>query len=196
MGSSRTMLALQWGNYLQALKTRPMRTKAVTSFALFGTGSAVAQLVAQGLNPSGQGSSATGSSQCSPGRKVAACAAYGGVLYAPGMHFWYQAVDRWIPSTTLMGTCCKLFLHSTLAAPAIISSFALTTKTLEGCPLEESIAALKERGPKMWLTALGFINVGLFVNYRYMPLPYRVPFGNLVQFVWTMYQSWELYRAQ
>jgi len=49
-----------------------------------------------------------------------------------------------------------------------ISSFTLTTT------LEQSLAALRDKGPTMWLTALGFINIGFFVNYQFVPLPHRV----------------------
>jgi len=90
-----------------------------------------------------------------------------------------------VDTATLFCTCRKLFLHSTLVA---ISSFTLTTT------LEQSLAALRDKGPTMWLTALGFINIGLFINYQFMPLPHRVTFGNFVQLLWTAYQSWELSR--
>jgi len=185
-----------WSGYRQALVESPYRTKAMTSFVLFGIGSAGAQ----DLEHRRQRAAALGATNASgsaiSAHKVAACSVYGGTLYAPGMHLWYNLLERQLPSAALRATCTKLFFHSTVAAPCIIASFTLTTQILEGQSLTDSCMALQESGPRMWFTALGFINVGLFVNYHFMPLHYRVIFGNLVQLAWTAYQSWELQRAE
>eukprot|EP00931_Biecheleriopsis_adriatica_P009507 TRINITY_DN110582_c0_g1_i1.p1 TRINITY_DN110582_c0_g1~~TRINITY_DN110582_c0_g1_i1.p1 ORF type:complete len:206 (-),score=30.39 TRINITY_DN110582_c0_g1_i1:473-1090(-) len=188
------VLSGAWAGYRHALLEKPFRTKALTSLVLFSTGSAAAQDV-EHRRQALRNSSGSVERQISP-RKIAACGAYGATMYAPGMHMWYQLLERQLPSAALSATCCKLFLHSMIAAPCIIASFTIATKTLEGAALEQSLGALVESGPKMWFTALGFINIGLFINYHFMPLHYRVVFGNFVQLLWTAYQSWELQRAQ
>lgn len=186
-----------WSSYRQALVDSPYTTKAMTSFVLFGIGSAGAQDLEHRRQRQTAAPAVVGASE--PGisaHKIAACSLYGGALYAPGMHMWYSMLERKLPSTALSATCTKLFFHSTVAAPIIIGSFTLTTQMLEGQSLASGCAALQESGPRMWFTALGFINIGLFINYHFMPLHYRVVFGNCVQLGWTAYQSWELQRAE
>jgi len=146
-------------SYRHALRMWPICTKSATSVVLFGVGNAGAQAVEwRRQNDAHTRELSVRNTTNMPGSVY-------GSMYAPGMHFWYATVERWIPTATLFCTCRKLFLHSTLVA---ISSFTLTTT------LEQSLAALRDKGPTMWLTALGFINIGFFVNYQFVPLPHRV----------------------
>mmetsp|Transcript_89984 Transcript_89984/g.155868 ORF Transcript_89984/g.155868 Transcript_89984/m.155868 type:complete len:107 (+) Transcript_89984:57-377(+) len=77
-------------SYRHALRMWPICTKSATSVVLFGVGNAGAQAVEwRRQNDAHTRELSVRNTTNMPGSVY-------GSMYAPGMHFWYATVERWI----------------------------------------------------------------------------------------------------
>ena len=168
-----------WAAYQRALRRRPLQTKALTAAAVQGWSDILAQLLTR--RPGG----------ALDLRKALKMAAFGLVWGGPSIHFWQRFMEevafrgaRPGLRTVLVKTVLDQMTYGPLQNLAFMSFIALA---VEG----RSLAALRRRvrenfwgvqlnGWKVWpLAAL--------VNYRYVPVPFRAAFANLVALCWSIF---------
>jgi len=155
--------------YSLALQIHPIRTKIITSAVLQGLGDLVAQLVFE------------------PKKKwdkirTARYAAFG-VIVAPIVHYWYIFLSKRHPNLLW-----RLALDQLVFSPLLMAFFFAAMATLEGRPeaVPDRLLAMWAPACKRRLTLFPFVQ---FVNFKYVPLEYRAPYGSLWNFVWAIYMS-------
>ena len=169
-----------WAAYQRALRARPLGTKALTAAAVQGGSDVLAQLL----------------TRCGPGaaldlRKALKMAAFGLLWGGPSIHYWQRFMEEvaFRGARPGFGTVLvKTVLDQATYGPVQNLAFmSFITLAVEG----KSLAALRRlvhenfwgvqlNGWKVWpLAAL--------INYRYLPVPFRAPFANLVALGWSMF---------
>ncbi|KAG5178466.1 hypothetical protein JKP88DRAFT_168858 [Tribonema minus] len=172
-------LARGWRTYHGLLLEHPLLTKSVTASLMAATG----EFVGSYLKKSGPGTPRERA------RRLGAFAVFGLVVNGPAFHFWYafleQLAQRWSKLTgghhiilfkvivdRLLMTPPYLVL--TLVGLRWLQDFKLLL-ALQACALVYKSALLLNW--KLW-------TVAQVINFNFVPLEYRVLFGNLVAAVW------------
>eukprot|EP01116_Phalansterium_solitarium_P016468 TRINITY_DN3835_c0_g1_i1.p1 TRINITY_DN3835_c0_g1~~TRINITY_DN3835_c0_g1_i1.p1 ORF type:complete len:177 (-),score=78.83 TRINITY_DN3835_c0_g1_i1:314-844(-) len=155
--------------YGRALQSHPIRTKVITSATLNFLGDTIAQL---GIERKKKWD-------------VARTVRYTifGVIVAPIVHQWYIILSRRHPNLLW-----RLALDQLVFSPFITAFFLATMSLLEGKPNAIAHKLLNVFGPvfKRRLTVFPLIQ---FVNFKYVPLEYRAPYGSVIAFLWGIYMS-------
>ncbi|KAF2177652.1 hypothetical protein K469DRAFT_719575 [Zopfia rhizophila CBS 207.26] len=166
---------LRW--YQAKLKSAPLLTQSITTAVLFATGDVMAQQGVEKVGLEKHDFSRTGR-----------MAAYGGAVFGPAATTWYGFLQRRINlsttnSTILARVGCDQFIFAPINMTVFLSSMAY----LEG-------SGPKDKLRKAWKP--GMINNFLLwpwvqgVNFKYVPLEYRVLVVNFVALGWNCYLSY------
>ncbi|XP_008564392.1 PREDICTED: peroxisomal membrane protein 2 [Galeopterus variegatus] len=96
-------------------------------------------------------------------------------------------MESWIPSEVPLAGIKRLLLDRLLFAPAFLLLFFLIMNFLEGKDTS-AFAARMRRGfwPALWMNWRVWTPVQ-FINVNYVPVQFRVLFGNLVALFWYVY---------
>lgn len=117
-----------------------------------------------------------------------------GFTISPFIGQWNGVLERWFPLRPLPGSRIKALskrvaCDQLLVAPIGLGIFLGTMGVLE----RRSPAQIKEKFSDLYIPALvtnwKVWPVAQFINFRYMPLPYRVPFQSSCGVLWTLYLS-------
>ncbi|XP_062957161.1 peroxisomal membrane protein 2-like [Cynocephalus volans] len=165
--------------YLLLLRLYPVLTKATTSGILLALGNLLAQTIekkrkkenSENLDISG------------PLRY----AIYGFFFTGPLSRFFYLLMESWIPSAVPSAGIKRLLLDRLLFAPAFLLLFFLIMNFLEGKDTS-AVAARMRSGfwPALWMNWRVWTPVQ-FINVNYVPVQFRVLFGNRVALFWYVY---------
>nr|XP_033812938.1 peroxisomal membrane protein 2 [Geotrypetes seraphini] len=165
--------------YLLLLKVHPVLTKSVTSGILSALGNLLAQAIERKRD------SSKGADVNAPLRY----AIYGFLFTGPLSHFFYLYMEHLVPPTASFAVIQKLLLDRLVFAPAFLLLFFCVMNFLEG----KDLSALSERMKTGYWRALK-MNWKVwtpvqFINVNYVPVQFRVLFGNLVALFWYAYLS-------
>eukprot|EP00878_Enallax_costatus_P003220 GHUV01003423.1.p1 GENE.GHUV01003423.1~~GHUV01003423.1.p1 ORF type:complete len:199 (+),score=39.85 GHUV01003423.1:178-774(+) len=173
--NSTTLVQLAWTRYKKSLARRPLATKAVTSACVASVSDAIAQKL-------------TGSKYSFT--RTLKMALWGLLIGAPSAHYWHQYLQRWFAgkSDSLETAIQKVILDQLTFGPMYNFCFmAYTSMIVHGMPAAafqhkaaKEYPALQVNGWKVWLP------VGL-INYRFIPLQFRVLFANVVALFWGVF---------
>ena len=173
-----TAMAGLWRRYLHLLDAYPLPTKAVTSATLYAGGDGMAQYF--------DGTIARRGYNADRGVKAAI---WGGVIFAPLAHVWYNRVlERFLPGTSNRAVLSKVALDQTAWGVAI-NSLYLTYVTLainHGTLADAQQSITTKMWPLMKANWLLWPAVQL-VNFRFVPAPLQVPFINIVILGWSVF---------
>ncbi|XP_077996267.1 peroxisomal membrane protein 2-like [Glandiceps talaboti] len=163
--------------YLRHLRERPILTKAITSSVVSAIGDIIAQRIITGSN-SGIGIN---------WRSVAANSIFGFVITGPMIHHFYILLDKLIPKTTPYAGIKKVLFDRLVLAPPYLLLVFYIVNILDGKSHSEAVKKIKES----FMTAL-IMNVKVwtvlqYININYVPMEYRVLFGNSVALGWNIY---------
>ncbi|XP_048369594.1 peroxisomal membrane protein 2 [Sphaerodactylus townsendi] len=166
--------------YLILLRLYPVLTKAVSSALLSALGSLLSQIIEQSRKKKDP------SKSFDLGEPLR-FAIYGFLFTGPLSHYFYLYLDQLFPPDVPFSTVKRLFLDRVIVAPAFLLLFFFVMNLLEG---KDTSAFTKRINSgywralkmnwKMW-TPIQFINV------KYVPVQFRVLFGNLVALFWFAY---------
>ncbi|XP_071179080.1 peroxisomal membrane protein 2-like isoform X1 [Mytilus edulis] len=201
--------------YLGLLQSRPVLTKAITSSSVSAIGNIISQLIVPNQQNGGKiawrsvaayasfssSVSAIGNiisqlivpNQQNGGkiawRSVATYASFSFVVSGPLIHYFYIWMDKLIPkkkeSATFDGIKRVVF-DRFIFAPPFILLFLYAVTMLEGSGHEAAIAKIKETFWPILKMNWQIWTVFQFINVNYVPLKYRVLFGNAVALVWSV----------
>ncbi|KAK9313429.1 hypothetical protein V1522DRAFT_410731 [Lipomyces starkeyi] len=168
--------------YNARLATAPILTHCVTTGFLFGAG----DVVAQTLSPD----------PALKGRydyiRTARMCFHGGVVFAPVVSQWYKLISTRIviPGRPMLEALARMAVDQTVWAPVGIASFYVSMGVLQLHSWEQ---IKQELQTKWWRTMVGNYAVWpavQFVNFRIIPLDYRLMFVNIVSIGWNAFLSW------
>ncbi|XP_044528973.1 peroxisomal membrane protein 2 [Gracilinanus agilis] len=166
--------------YLLLLRLYPVLTKSVTSGILSAFGNFLSQII-ESIRKKGRWS------QNLDPRGPLRYALFGFFFSGPLSHFFYLYLDHWIPAAVPFSGVRRLLLDRLVFAPAFLLLFFFCMNLLEGKNMAAFSAKVKtgywpalQMNWKIW-TPVQFINI------NYIPLQFRVLFGNMVALFWYTY---------
>lgn len=181
---SGSILQLAWKRYLQELSRRPLRTKALTSAAIAGLSDVVAQTIISG--------------RYSNLKRTLAVACFGFLYSGPSAHYWQKFLE-WLFSgrKDMQTVLTKVVIDQLSYGPLcniLFMSFA--TLVLEGRSFGELAAKVRKDYVGVQLNGWRLWPLAALINYRFVPLEFRVLFINVVALVWTTFLLLSAKRAQ
>lgn len=180
--------------YGEALESKPLLTKGLTSAAMVGVGDAVCQLT---LETDTQFNA----------KRLGIMTFLGGALIAPVLHVWYNSlggiIAKLFPNPTgkfaaaggLQGLATRLVLDQAVFAPCFIGVFMSSVLVLEARPEQISGALSKDWWPALQMNWTIWVPAQV-LNFALVPLKFQVLFANVVSLVWNTYLSWASHQQQ
>ncbi|KAH8652123.1 hypothetical protein BX600DRAFT_402552 [Xylariales sp. PMI_506] len=165
---------LRW--YQHKLAIRPMLTQSITTAILFATGDITAQQLVEKKGIEKHELARTG-------RMLL----YGGIIFGPAATTWFKFLQRRITFKNKNAEIItRVACDQGLFAPTAIGFFLSSMAAMEG-------GSPKEKLEKSYLPALQtnymiwpFVQL---VNFKFIPLNYRVLFVNVISIGWNCYLS-------
>mmetsp|Transcript_59 Transcript_59/g.94 ORF Transcript_59/g.94 Transcript_59/m.94 type:complete len:225 (-) Transcript_59:1101-1775(-) len=168
-------VGLAWKAYLGSLKAKPIRTKSITSAVIAGLSDCIAQRVIHGRHRSFT--------------RTLCMVLYGLVWNGPSAHYWQTFMEWLFDGKSDLGTVLrKVLLDQTSYGPVcniLFMSFA--TLVLEGKTTQFLQSKLKYDYPKVQINGWKVWPLAALINYKFVPLEFRVLFINMVALCWSTY---------
>ncbi|KAI7842218.1 hypothetical protein COHA_004131 [Chlorella ohadii] len=162
--------------YDRAAKTRPILTKALTSFVGFALGDRIAQSVVAGpYDPF----------------RCARLSLYGLLIDGPVGHAWYKMLDKHIcpdEPTSNKAVLIKTALDQLVWGPGMTLVFLAFLKTLEGRP-DLILHTIETKFWPMLLANYVLWPLAHLISFKYVSTDMRILFNNVVALGWTTYLS-------
>ena len=92
-----------------------------------------------------------------------------------------------MPGNALKIIVKKLFTDQLIVSPICISQFFCSASLLEGKSLAESINVLKSKFLTVYITDWSVWPAAQFLNFYFIPLPYRVLYINVMTMFYNCY---------
>jgi len=106
------------------------------------------------------------------------------------MHFWYGAVMRWFPGSSVSAVVKRVALDQFVCAPLVIPTFLTGLWIMEGKEMEEIWPSLQEQVPSTTVANWALWIPAQLINFRFVSGKYQVLFSNMVGFIWNVYLSY------
>lgn len=168
-----------WQQYLWALETNPMPTKAATSFVGFSLGDILAQ-------------SLEGASSLDELRLLR-LAAYGLLLDGPVGHVWYRWLDgtcdgKFANARGPAAIATKTAADQLIWAPIMTCAFFAFLKVLEGHP-ELAVQTVQDKALQTVVANYCIWPAAHVISFKYVPSQQRVLYNNVIAIAWNCYLS-------
>ena len=165
-----------WAGYNSALASRPIVTKALTSF----TGFTIADLLAQKFAEK---------QPTIDWARTARMAGFGILWHGPSGHYIYNFLDKLVPGNSFKAVMSKVFLDQLVHNPVFALVFFTYLNIVEG----KSFQALKDTIKRDFFTTVTGSYVywipAHIINFRFIPGSHRVLYINVMQILWNMFLS-------
>ena len=174
-----------WDSYKRELREHPLRTKSLSA----GVISALGELICQYLVANRPGKKLKRTS-LEKWRRLAVFFCFGAAITGPLFHAWYAQLHRWTQQIKnhQLKVIMQLFLDRGLLTPP----FLLFTLSCLHYFLSKkaTLHSAKTHALSTFRSAL-FTNYSIFlptqaISFAFVPLEYRVLFGNLVALLWNV----------
>ncbi|KAL3858020.1 hypothetical protein ACJMK2_012636 [Sinanodonta woodiana] len=178
---NENILEILFKKYMKCLQERPVLTKACTS----GTISFLSNIISQKIAPNPDGKIAW--------RSVAAYTSFGFVITGPLFHNFYLLLDKLFPrkdkSAELKNSdIAKMILFDRLIlAPPYLLVFLYAIAILEGQGTEVALKKVKATFWTILKMNWRVFTVVQYINFKYVPMKYRVLFGNIIALFFSIY---------
>jgi hypothetical protein len=196
------MASIAWSWYKNALVTKPLFTKSITSSCVM----AFSDIMCQELVSSSQGSSNDEKGQSvfphsSAGldySRILHVAVTGALWSGPITHFWYAALEKIYGAIAqffrihdpAVGLIVKLFLDGIIFSPVTITGYFTMRSILEGTGLNGTREKLTSRFRTTLVGAWKFWPLANAFNFWYVPYQFRVLYMNILALFWTGYLTY------
>ncbi|WIA31996.1 hypothetical protein OEZ86_002850 [Tetradesmus obliquus] len=174
-GHSPTVVHLAWSKYKQQLTKKPLQTKALTSACVASLSDVIAQRLI------GTKYSLT---------RTIKMALWGLLIGAPSAHFWHMYLQRWFAgkAETLQTVLQKVALDQLTFGPLYNLAFmAYTSMVVNGMPAAAFQRRFSREYPALQVNGWRVWSVVSLINYRFVPLQFRVLFANIVALFWGVF---------
>ncbi|GAX29235.1 protein Mpv17 [Fistulifera solaris] len=164
--------------YAVQIEKRPIYTKSVTACIIFALSDYLAQRL-EGKN-----------NQQIDVKRATAGALIGLLYFGPAAHFWYEAIFRLLPGTSLVSTLQKAVCGQLIFGPAFnCIFFAVGLLQAGNFTVPRWLRKIQQDLPGAWLAGAGFWPLVDLVSFSLVPKEYIPLFINLCSLVWTIYLS-------
>lgn len=182
--------------YQEALSNKPLETKMYTScvVSLLGEviGSSIKQSRYRGLMAANKNNNRYTVANMPPVfdlKRLAIFGVYGLALTGPIFHWWYGFLEKTVRSWNIVGTAnvlTKIALDRLVLTPPFLLLTLIYMQFMQSFNMAKTSAAVKN----IYASAL-YLNWRVWtpaqaVNFKFVPLEYRVLFGNLVALWWNI----------
>ncbi|XP_040067250.2 protein Mpv17-like [Ixodes scapularis] len=169
--------------YARLLQSHPIKTQSVTAGTIMLAGDLTAQKLIE--------------------RKKtidvhrAAGAVFLGICYSgPFLVAWYAALDRWLVlGSGTSATVKQVILDQLLCTPVYLLGFMGLRGVFQGHQWSKIKEDVKTKYAYVLATSYVIWPAAMAINFRYVPLHYRVVFSGSVAFVWGTCLSYKLNTA-
>lgn len=176
------LLADAWHAYAAALATHPALTRSLTSCALFAASDAAAQALA----PSPPRARRATPPATPLGHRTVRFAAFGGLIHAPACATFFAALDAALPETTHAAVAAKIAIDRVLFTPLLLAAAIAWMQVTRGATGAAAAKAVRARLPRAWALSCAVWIPAHWVNFKYVPLPFRVLYINVVALCWNV----------
>lgn len=173
--------------YTTALKESPLLTKALTSCVIGLLGELIGTYIQERKkNPS----------ECKPLieriKRLAVFGVYGLAFTGPFFHWWYGYLEKTVNSWKLspnISFLIKLALNQLAMTPPFLLFTLAYLQYFFTLDAARTVAAIKNTFVAVLLTNWKVWTVAQAINFKLVPLDYRVLFGNVVALWWNIFLS-------
>ncbi|KAG3110167.1 hypothetical protein PI124_g11318 [Phytophthora idaei] len=169
--------------YDRWLQASPLLTKGVTSAILFGLGDRIAQRIEKDDAEQRDAGDRHGL------HRTARMMVWGGLLFAPIGHGWYNFLEKAIRGKGTAAVVKKIAADQLIFSPPLSLAFFTYAGVSEGKPLRETVeTAVAKLPPTLavnW-TVWPLVHV---CTFGFVPLQYRILFINVVNIGWSAFLS-------
>lgn len=173
-GDGKGFFAALLAMYVNAIRTNPVRTKALSTCVIALFGDMLAQIIAQSDK----------AEFCFDVRRSASIGIWASVFMGPVLHYWYGFLDRvFLGKFALAG---KLLSDQLLFAPFFNGAFIAGVGTLEGNPLRQVADTVRT---KLWPSMKANWTLwpaAQVVNFTLIPRTFQIVYVNCVALVWNV----------
>ncbi|KAH9110448.1 hypothetical protein LEN26_003378 [Aphanomyces euteiches] len=170
-----------WAAYSRLLARYPLLTKTLSSGAIAGIGDVVSQL---GIEDA----------ETFDVRRLVIFTAVGGVYIAPLLHVSYGLLNRLFVGVSTKVVLQRVAVDQFVLTPTFFVSYFALMQTLaaDDVTIEEKLR--QEWWPTVQTNWVVWVPA-MWINFRYIALPYQVLFSNVVSLFWNAYMSFVSHRA-
>mmetsp|Transcript_19164 Transcript_19164/g.34678 ORF Transcript_19164/g.34678 Transcript_19164/m.34678 type:complete len:186 (-) Transcript_19164:119-676(-) len=170
---SNSILQIAWNNYLKQLRHRPISTKALTAGTIAGASDVIAQLITKGRYDNF--------------RRTFALFCFGASYSGPSAHLWQNFLEIVFQGRRDFATALqKMVIDQLLYGPFCNFMFlGFTTLFLEGRSLTDFVRKIKTDFFTIQRKAWKVWPLAALINYKVVPVQFRVLVINLVALLWT-----------
>lgn len=171
-----------WNLYARVMRDHPAKTQLITTATVMLSGDLISQKVLERR-----------SSIDVP--RAARFFVMGIAFVGPALRVWYFTLERIVGSSGGRALVIKkVFLDQALFTPVFLPSFLVTLGALQ----RRSWESIKQTVRADYLPILKANYVlwpaAQLINFRFVPLSYRVPFASCVALFWNTYLAWKANR--
>ena len=177
--------------YATLLERRPILTKSLTAGGIFIISDYLAQRLPQrgGDNKNNKNNNRNQEVVLDWGR-MGAAGLVGLLYFGPAAHYWYEAIFRLLPGTTLASTLQKAVLGQLIFGPSFTCIFfASGLMQSKKFTIRNWWVKIRQDLPGAWLAGVGYWPLVDFVSYSVIPIIWIPLFVNMCSLVWTVYLS-------
>lgn len=183
-------------HYKHQLQTQPLVTKALTSGVISAIGELLGAWIRARSAANTSSSFSATTRQLTPTvaslRRVAVFFLYGLCVAGPFFHWWYSRLETFTRKLQL-SPAIKLALQLVANQLAMTPPFLLVTllflQLTHTFSLEKMMATVKKAYSGALWANWRVWTVAQAINFAFVPLDYRVLFGNIIALWWNIYLS-------
>uniref|UniRef100_A0A7R9YBL3 Peroxisomal membrane protein 2 n=1 Tax=Pinguiococcus pyrenoidosus TaxID=172671 RepID=A0A7R9YBL3_9STRA len=168
---------LAW--YKSQLRKRPLTTKSLSSAVI----AALGELLSSALKR-----------QRLSARRLLIFFAYGGLFVGPIMHWWYALLERHCRryGAGTYGLLLRLLGDRLIMAPPFLLGSIFFLQTLLSGSVRGGAKAAREQFASVFSSSIKLWTPAQLVNFKLVPIEYRVLFGNLVAILWNAFLAMKM----
>ncbi|CAN8020494.1 unnamed protein product [Ixodes persulcatus] len=166
--------------YARLLQTHPVKTQIVTAGTMMLTSDIIVQKLIERRT-------------CIDVERSAGFFLLGLCYSGPYMRVWHVFADRWfgggnVPSATLK----RLLMDQLLVAPVYLVGFLGLRGVFQRLSWPEIKESVRTKYVEVLMTGYMIWPAAMTINFRFVPLNYRILFSGLVSLVWNSILSYKL----
>ncbi|TRY61548.1 hypothetical protein TCAL_03191 [Tigriopus californicus] len=167
--------------YTTLLRERPLLTKAVTSGLISALGNGISQLI--------KARSEQFKEFRFNAKSLRAFGILGFVGIAPIVHYFFQFLSQVVPPNAENGMVKRVLLERMILAPL---NTLVSVVILDICQDQFHWDKTSAKFAPVFLGNLKFWTIPQFINVNFVPIEYRVLFGNVFGVIWNVYLSFAM----